>query len=90
MKEASHTDSHSQGLKANGFVFISGQLAWDPATGKLFAGGIEAQTEQVLENLTAVLAARSSDWEKVLNYWTFIVGFSAICKGLANFSPPHL
>lgn len=68
MKEASHTDSHSQGLKANGFVFISGQLAWDPATGKLFAGGIEAQTEQVLENLTAVLAARGSDWEKVLNY----------------------
>ena len=35
---------YSQGVKANGFVFILGQLAWDPANGKLVAGGIEAQT----------------------------------------------
>jgi len=79
VKEAIHTDQsykgigpYSQGVKANGFVFISGQLAWDPATGKLVAGGIEAQTEQVLENLTAVLAAGGSGWEKVLKTTVFL------------------
>ena len=48
---------YSQAIKANGFVFISGQVAFDPATGNLITGGIEQQTEQVLKNLSAVLQA---------------------------------
>ena len=46
---------YSQAIKANGFVFISGQVPIDPATGNLIEGGIEAQTEQVL-NLVRRLA----------------------------------
>jgi 2-iminobutanoate/2-iminopropanoate deaminase len=51
---------YSQAIKANGFVFISGQVAFDPATGNLITGGIEEQTEQVLKNLTAILQAAGS------------------------------
>src|SRR5215471_10044876 len=48
---------YSQAIKANGLVFISGQVAFDPATGNLISGGIEEQTEQVLKNLSAILQA---------------------------------
>lgn len=47
---------YSPGVAANGFVFVSGQVGIDPATGKM-AEGIEAQTEQTLKNLLAVLEA---------------------------------
>src|SRR4051812_47862660 len=46
---------YSQATVANGFAFISGQIPLDPATGKLVEGGIEAQAQQVLENLAANL-----------------------------------
>src|SRR6201982_887269 len=63
---------YSQAIKANGFVFISGQVALDPATGNLIQGGIEAQTEQVLKNLTAILQAAGSSWEKVVKTTVFL------------------
>ena len=47
---------YSQAIEANGFVFISGQLAIDPATGEFKAGTIEEQTEQALKNLKAIAA----------------------------------
>ena len=46
---------YSQATVANGFAFISGQIPLDPATGKLVEGGIEAQSEQVMKNLAAIL-----------------------------------
>jgi len=46
---------YSQGVKANGFVFISGQIALNPATGQLVEGGIAQQTERVLENLRGIV-----------------------------------
>lgn len=46
---------YSQGVIAAGFLFLSGQIALDPVTNELVPGGIEAETERVLENLTAVL-----------------------------------
>jgi 2-iminobutanoate/2-iminopropanoate deaminase len=46
---------YSQGVVAGGFLFLSGQIALDPATGEMAAGGIEAETERVLENLSGVL-----------------------------------
>jgi 2-iminobutanoate/2-iminopropanoate deaminase len=46
---------YSQGVISGGFLFCSGQIALDPASGRLVDGGIEAQTEQVLQNLLAVL-----------------------------------
>lgn len=63
---------YSQAIKANGFVFISGQVAFDPATGNLISGGIEQQTERVLNNLTAILQAAGTSWEKVVKTTVFL------------------
>ena len=48
---------YSQAIEANGFVFASGQIPLDPATGAFVPGGVEEQAEQALKNLAAVLAA---------------------------------
>ena len=63
---------YNQAIKANGFVFVSGQVALDPATGNLIEGGIEAQTEQVLKNLSAILLVAGSSWEKVVKTTVFL------------------
>ena len=57
---------YSQAVRAGEFVFTSGQIALDPATGELVAGGAEAETRQVLENLTAVLEAAGAGWRDVV------------------------
>jgi 2-iminobutanoate/2-iminopropanoate deaminase len=69
---------YSQAVKAGGFVFASGQIALDPATGKLIEGDIAAQTERVLKNLTAVLAAAGSGIDRVVKTTVFL-------KNLADF-----
>ncbi len=51
---------YSQAVVAGGFVFVSGQVALDPATGQLVAGGVDAQARRVFANLAAVLAAAGS------------------------------
>ena len=63
---------YSQAIKANGFVFVSGQVAFDPATGNLVAGGIEQQTEQVMKNLSAILQAAGSGWDKVVKTTVYL------------------
>jgi 2-iminobutanoate/2-iminopropanoate deaminase len=57
---------YSQAVRAGGWVFLSGQIPLDPATGALVTGDIEAQTRQVLANLTAVLAAAGASWAEVV------------------------
>ncbi len=57
---------YSQATILNGFVFVSGQIPLDPATGELVEGGIAEQTARVMENLKAVLAAAGSSIEKVV------------------------
>ncbi len=47
---------YSQAVQYGNFLFVSGQIAIDPQTGNLVGGDIEAQTEQVLKNLTAIIA----------------------------------
>src|SRR5262249_61661406 len=47
----------SQAIEVGGFLYVSGQVGQDPATGKVVEGGIEAETERVLHNLAAVLKA---------------------------------
>jgi 2-iminobutanoate/2-iminopropanoate deaminase len=49
--------NYSQAIEANGFLFISGQIAIDPALGKLVGDDITAQTTQVLKNVDAILTA---------------------------------
>ena len=57
---------YSQAIKAGGFVFTSGQIALDPATGNLVGQDITEQAEQVMKNLAAVLKAAGSSFENVV------------------------
>lgn len=57
---------YSQAIVANGFVFASGQIALDPATGELNQGSLEDQARQVLKNLAAVLEAAGSSMDDVV------------------------
>ena len=57
---------YNQAVACNGLVFVSGQIAIDPATGELVTGDIETETHRVLQNLRAILEAAGSGLEKVL------------------------
>jgi 2-iminobutanoate/2-iminopropanoate deaminase len=63
---------YSQAIRVGDFVFTAGQLAIDPATGKLVEGGIEEQTRQVLRNIAAVLEATGSSLDKVVKTTVFL------------------
>lgn len=63
---------YSQAVKANGFVFTSGQIALDPETGAVVAGGITEQTERICKNLKAVLEAAGSSLEKAVKTVCFL------------------
>ena len=63
---------YSQGIKANGFVFASGQIGLDPATGVFVKGGIEEQSRQVLLNVKNVLEAAGSGLDKVVKTTVFL------------------
>jgi len=63
---------YCQAITHAGLVYCSGQIPLNPETMKVVDGGIEAQTEQVLKNLTAVLKAAGSDPSKVLKTTVFL------------------
>ena len=63
---------YSQAIRANGFLFISGQIPVQPGTGSVVAGGIEDQTHQVMRNLSAILAAAGSGFGKVVKTTVFL------------------
>lgn len=63
---------YSQAIIANGFVFCSGQIALDPATGELIEGDVAAQTERAIENLRAVLEAAGSSLAHVVKTTVFL------------------
>ena len=67
---------YSQAVKVNGLVLTSGQIAINPATGSVEAQGIEAQTEQVCENLKNVLEAAGSSLEKAVKTVCFLADMS--------------
>jgi len=85
---------YSQAIKAGGFVFVSGQIPTDPQTGQFVAGGITEQTQQVLNNLQAVLEASGSSLDKVVKTTVFLADmkeFSAMNDVYATFftgAPP--
>ena len=64
---------YSQAIVAGGFVFASGQIPLDPATGKLVEGEIEAQAARVLDNLRAVLEAAGSSLDRVVRASVYLV-----------------
>jgi len=63
---------YSQAIRANGFVFVSGQIAIDPATQQVIAGNIAAQTERVIANLSSILRSAGSGLEKVVRSTVFL------------------
>src|SRR5215203_5805206 len=63
---------YSQAIRAGGFVFVSGQIPIDPATGQFVSGDITEQTKQVLKNLAAVLDAAGSGLDKVVKTTVFL------------------
>ena len=63
---------YSQAIKANGLVFVSGQLALVPGGKEIVPGGIAEQTEQVLANLSAILEAAGSSFEQIVKTTVFL------------------
>ncbi|MBZ5645042.1 MAG: RidA family protein [Acidobacteriia bacterium] len=63
---------YSQAVRANGFVFLSGQIALDPKTQQIVEGGISYQTERVFENLKAILDAAGSSLDQVVKTTVFL------------------
>jgi len=81
---------YSQAVKSGGFLFCSGQIPLDPATGKLVGGGIGEQTERVLRNLEAVLAAGGASLDTVVKTTVYLVDlgeFPAMNAVYARFFP---
>ncbi|HYM01012.1 MAG TPA: RidA family protein [Blastocatellia bacterium] len=79
MKEQVSTDRapkaigpYSQGIKANGFLFASGQIALDPVTGQVVEGGIREQTERVMLNLQGLLEAGGSSFAQVVRTTVYL------------------
>ena len=63
---------YSQAIKANGFLFVSGQIPLDPATGQMTAVDVVAQTSRVMENLKAILAAEGLTFADVVKTTIFL------------------
>lgn len=79
MKETVLTDRapkpigpYSQAIKANGFLFASGQVAIDPKTNEFIGGDIRQQTERVFENVKALLEAAGSNLHHVVKTTVFL------------------
>jgi len=66
----------SQAIEAGGFIYLSGQVAQDPATGKVVEGGIVAETERILNNLSAVLKAAGKSFDHVVRAGVYLTNMS--------------
>ena len=83
---------YSQAIKANGFVFISGQTAFDPATGKPIDGDTAKQTERTFENLKAILEAAGSSLDRAVKVSVFLKDmndFSAMNEVYTRYFPAN-
>jgi 2-iminobutanoate/2-iminopropanoate deaminase len=84
---------YSQAVRAGALVFLSGQVALDPATGQLVAGDVVAQTEQIMKNLAAVLAAAGSGFADVVRTTIYLVDmadFARVNEAYGRFfQPPY-
>ena len=72
---------YEQAIKANGFVYTAGQIALAPESGELVAGGVGEQARQVLDNVTAVLEAAGTSWDRAVKttiYLNDMADFAAV------------
>jgi len=67
---------YSQGLVSDGFLFASGQIPLDPATGVLVTGGIEQAVERVFDNIEAILAAGGARLDDVVKTTVYLLQMS--------------
>jgi 2-iminobutanoate/2-iminopropanoate deaminase len=67
---------YSQAIRAGGFLFVSGQIALDPATGALVEGGIAEHTHRVLKNLDAILRAAGTSFNTVVKTTVYLADMS--------------
>ena len=67
---------YSQAIKANGLVFVSGQVALDPATQQVVAGDVAAQTERALQNLAGILKAAGTSLDRAVKTTVFLKNMS--------------
>jgi len=85
---------YSQAIRANGFIFISGQVAFDPATSQIVEGDAARQTARVLDNLKAIIEAAGSSLEHTVKATVFLKDmndFSAMNEVYARYfskNPP--
>jgi 2-iminobutanoate/2-iminopropanoate deaminase len=78
---------YSQAVEAGGFIFCAGQIPIDPQTGRLMAGSVRGQTERILANLKAVLAASGSSLDQTVKltvYLTNMADFENLNQVLAK------
>jgi len=84
---------YSQAVKANGFLFVSGQIPLNPATGDLMNASIEDQAEQVIKNLTSICEAANltlSDIVKLTIYITDMKDFAVVNEAMQkHFKEPY-
>ena len=66
----------SQAIEVGGFIYVSGHVGQDPATGKVVEGGIAAETERVFQNLSAVLKAAGKSFDDVVRAGVFLTSMS--------------
>jgi 2-iminobutanoate/2-iminopropanoate deaminase len=83
----------SQAIRAGDFVFLSGQVAQNPATGKLISGDVSSQTEQVFQNLQAVLRAAGKTLADVVRVGVYLTDMSDFSRMYSvyerHFEAPH-
>jgi 2-iminobutanoate/2-iminopropanoate deaminase len=63
---------YSQAIKANGFVFVAGQLGFEPGQTEVVGPGIKAQTEQTIDNLEAILVEAGSSLDRIVKTTVFL------------------
>ena len=71
---------YSQAVRAAGFVFLSGQIPLDPATGELVSGDIAKETQRVMHNLEAVLTAAGTSFDKVVRATIYLTDLADFAK----------
>jgi 2-iminobutanoate/2-iminopropanoate deaminase len=71
---------YSQAIKAGSFLFLSGQIPLDPATGQMVSGGIESQTRQVFANISGILKAAGLSFAHVVSATVYVVDMNDFGK----------
>jgi 2-iminobutanoate/2-iminopropanoate deaminase len=71
---------YNQAIKANGFVFVSGQVAIIPATGEIVSSGIESETHQVMNNILAILQTAGIGFEHIVKTTIFLSDMSLFAQ----------